>query len=226
MKCHVVNSFSGFHKIISQYNPREYMFRGVANSTYKLRPKIGRKDDHLYGDLYTYETTIMNQFKKLSVPFLTNNPENEWEWLAIAQHHGLPTRLLDWTMNPMVAAYFAVNQDYDVDGVIYSMDNSQLDSNIDFDYEPYVYDETDEVRIFEPKHITSRIIAQNGIFTIHNDPTKPLEETPDIIIEKIIIKKKFKKELRHILNVYGINKATLFPGLDGITEYLDWYTTK
>ena len=222
-----VASFTRFHQLISNYDYRVYLFRGVSKLSHRLKPKIGRID-HAHGDFYTFESTLMKQFKKLSNPYLSKSPDNEWEWLAIAQHHGLPTRLLDWSRNPMVAAYFAIYSDYNCDSVIYAMDSDQFDANIDYDYEPYVYDDAlaNEVKIFEPNHITSRIIAQNGLFTVHSDPMKPLDEIPGIMFDKIIIKKKFRKELKKTLDVYGINKAALFPGLDGITEYLEWFNKR
>lgn len=227
MSRHNISSFSGFHRLLRNYNPRVHIFRGVSSPGHKLIPKIGRNVRHLYSDFYTYETILMNQFKKLSVPYLTRIPENEWEWLAIAQHHGLPTRLLDWTRNPMVAGFFAVNNDYNNDSIIFATDSRQFDANIDFSYEPYVYDElVDEVRIFEPNHIVPRIITQNGLFTVHSAPSKPLDANQSITLDKIVITSSFKKELRNTLDVYGINKATLFPGLDGIAEYLGWFTTQ
>lgn len=222
---HTIHSFSGFHKVISKFDCRKYIFRGVSNKDHKLIPKIGRKVNHVYADFYTYESTLLTQFKKMAEPFLQSIPKNEWEWLAIAQHHGLPTRLLDWTKNPMVAAYFAVNKDSNQDCVIYALDSTRLDSNIDLNFEPYIYDGSIDVKVFEPNHITSRIIVQNGIFTIHNAPLNPIEDDPIIGIEKIIIKSSARKEIKKSLDMYGINKATLFPGLDGIAEYLEWFTT-
>lgn len=223
---HTVRSFAGFHRIISEFDCRICLFRGVSSLKHELKPMIGRVNNHLYGDFYTYETTLMNQFKRMAEPHLKSIPKNEWEWLAIAQHHGLPTRLLDWTKNPMVAGYFSVVKDVDQDSVIYVINSNQFNSNIEYDIEPYVYDDDlSEVKIFEPNLITSRIIAQNGIFTVHDNPTLPLEDVPDIEIERIVIKRTIRKELKKTLDMYGINKATLFPGLDGITEYLQWFTT-
>ena len=222
-----VGSFINFHQVISKYDYRVYLFRGVSKLSYRLKPKIGRIE-HAHADFYTFESTLMKQFKKLSTPYLNKSPENEWEWLAIAQHHGLSTRLLDWSRNPMVAAYFAICSDYNCESVIYAMDSSQFDENIDYVNVPYIYDSAlaNEVKIFEPNHITSRIIAQNGLFTFHSDPMKPLDAIPGIVFDKIIIKRRFKKELKKTLDVYGINKAALFPGLDGITEYLEWFNKR
>jgi hypothetical protein len=217
---YTVSSFSELHEVLEQFNSGDYLFRGVYDLRYKLVPKIGRPRDKGM-DLYEYESSIMKQFRRWAVPFLDKNPQNDWEFLAIAQHHGLPTRLLDWTRNPMVATYFAVNNKHDDDSIVYVIDSSELDSGIDHD--PFVYDEEDnEVTVFEPDHITQRIVTQDGLFTVHNNPKLPLEENEDIEIGKIRIKENCRNKVKQTLDFYGVHKASLFPGLDGITEYLEW----
>ncbi|MDC3411854.1 FRG domain-containing protein [Aquibacillus sp. 3ASR75-11] len=216
---YTVSSFLELHGALEHFKSGDYLFRGVYNTDYKLIPKIGRQSGC---DLFEYEYSIMKQFRRLAVPFLDKTPQNEWEILAIAQHHGLPTRLLDWTKNPIVATYFAVNKQHDSDSIIYVINSSNLDSNIDYNFEPYVYEEDDnEVKLFEPDHVTQRIVAQDGLFTVHNNPLLPLEENEDIEIEKIRINGNCRNTIKQTLDFYGIHKASLFPGLDGITEYLE-----
>lgn len=225
-----VESYAEFHEVIARYDSRQFLFRGVARTTYDLIPRIGRTTDRLHEDLYQYETELMTLFKRNAIPYLTTSPSNEWEWLAIAQHHGLPTRLLDWSRNPIVAAFFAVQESLDEDAVIYALNTGQetLQVATEFEFEPYVYDENraTEVKIYEPDHIIPRIVVQKGCFTVHSDPTLPLNLHPEIFIDRIVIRSHFRKTLKRTLDSYGINTATLFPGLDGLCSYLDWYTRK
>ena len=90
---------------------------------------------------------------------LSFRPQNEWEWLAIARHHGLPTRLLDWTRNPLVAAYFAVEKQHDGDSVVYAYHNERM---IETDRYPDPFDRK-KVGKFVPTHVTRRITAQVGV---------------------------------------------------------------
>lgn len=89
----------------------EMLFRGVTDKARKLVPSIGRgTSDHVGGDIESLESRILSEFKKLSVPILKTTPASELEWLFLAQHYGLPTRLLDWSSNPLVALFFLQNE--------------------------------------------------------------------------------------------------------------------
>jgi FRG domain len=98
------------------------MFRGQSDVTWPLIPSIARMFDKLdgYENWNVFEDDILQRFRKYSAPFINKTPVNRFEWMVIAQHHGLPTRLLDWTTNPLKGLFFAVeNPSHNCDGAVW-----------------------------------------------------------------------------------------------------------
>lgn len=103
--------WSKFEKFMADCAAPEWVFRGQGDEAWKLRPKIGRSD--VLGIEWdpSVEVGLFEEFCRRARQFDPGVGFGAWDWLALAQHYGLPTRLLDWTQNPPVAAYFAVSAD-------------------------------------------------------------------------------------------------------------------
>jgi hypothetical protein len=216
MKEHLINTFSEFHEVIEGYGKKVMIYRGVKSVNHKLEPKIGRIEPTKSSkSKEKNEQEILRLFKERAIPYLDFLPESDWDWLALGQHHGLPTRLLDWTRNPLVACFFAVIKETKEDSLIYAY-NNRFYISVKKHPNPFEYK---KIGKFIPRHITTRISAQSGVFTYHPNPYKSFSSEN---IEKIIIPNNFRPELKKTLSKYGINQSTLFPGLDGLAEHIKW----
>lgn len=217
-----VNSFAELLSVFEKYNPKFTFFRGVVDKSFELRTTASRmsvKQD----EIYKVEKAIFESFKQQAIPFLEFTPRDEWEWLALAQHHGLPTRLLDWSKNPLVSTYFAVEKEPTKDAAIYVLTDRKEPIDTKDYSDPLELPNNEPVRRYTPPHLTGRIISQSGIFTVHNELHLPFYSDQ---IKKIIIPSRLKKSFREQLYKFGVHKASIYPGLDGISDHIKWLETE
>ncbi|RYU94645.1 FRG domain-containing protein [Emticicia agri] len=205
------------------------IYRGVSSNKYKLIPSIGR-DKYKTNDRYLTEKDedlIFRYFKQRAQPYLSKNYD-DMNLLAIAQHHGLPTRLLDWTFNPLAATYFAVEKEIiqpndpskRIEHSLIYIYNKSFNAFINKSFKTI---KVDKVEFFIPNFNDDRIINQNGLFTIHPYPWIEEYNSPDL--STVIIDLSYRRELRKLLNRMGVNQATIYPGLDGIAGHIKWMET-
>jgi FRG domain-containing protein len=225
-----INTLTEFIKLVEEKcNDDYYLFRG-QNQDWPLLPKIARIKMAKGLSIPDGETKIMQDFKRLSRPFLIKEPKNEWEWLALAQHHGMATRLLDWTTNPLSALWFCTKEPaaekFGVVWIFKSPYEDILSNENIFSQSPYAGEST---KIFQPEIVTSRIQSQGGWFTVH----KYMSSNKNFIsfqnnahykeyLMKITIKPSKFSEIRYHLDRMNINQLSQFPDLDGTAKHVEW----
>jgi hypothetical protein len=220
-----LEAFTGF--VERSFNGgSEVLFRGQPRDM-PLVPSLAR-ERLASGNLLDAERAMLDEFRRHSIAHLRVLPPTLWDWVALAQHHGLPTRLLDWTLNPLTSLWFAVRRPPhgNTNGVVWVLCPAADDYARDDEKDAFP---TDRHRVYAPVHVSDRIIAQGAWSTIHHassepphfEPFEESEEFGQKLIKVVIPPGRFA-HFRTYLNRYGVNSASIFPGLDGICEYVRW----
>lgn len=233
MKSKTINSFADYISHVETNYSRQHIFRGIHSLNHKLIPKVGRtkyvsrcSDDPVkrLDELQDLEEHTMSDFIKMSVPHQDLRSISAWDQWTIGQHHGLPTRFLDWTENPLIAAFFATENAKE-DVAVYVVKRDQFNSQTDDLQDVFSFPDEDQVLLYVPSYIHPRIIAQKGVFTVHKDPTVPLDETlvdgNPCEVDQLIIPHDKIMQFVEDLDWCGINRSFIYPGLDGLAHYLD-----
>lgn len=215
-------------------------YRGEENASLTLIPSIQRSKKRLDAERY-----ITNDFYTRARQIIDNPPlkQNYAGWVSLMQHYGLPTRMLDWSLSPLIAVFFAT-ETYktlsDRDGCVWVLVPGLLNEKEGFGncIYPIDADTTQEMLLPAFKHahhnpeLVNRILAcsstandlrmysQYSNFTVHNS----LEHLEDICDEnmlfKIIIPHERKKYFFDSLRVLGITESFVYPDLDHISADL------
>lgn len=226
-----INTF--IHLVVSEFSSAD-LFRGHGNVGWALEPQIDRLlppsceiDDYAF-ERWAQEALALEEFSRLGASALMGHSYTDWELLAVARHHGVPTRLLDWSANPLIALYFAATVEPDLDGIVWCLDS-------DFDLVDLVLGKEEhgdplkirETLVFDPPHLHPRLKAQSSVFTVHPPVLSAGEQRWNSDrMEAVRIPKAFKPQMRAHLEKLGINRIRLFPDLDGIGQSVYEWTSR
>lgn len=212
-------------------------YRGHSDQSWKLESGYERLKKP------PKEISLVNEFRQ-NANFLLDKytPKNDFDWLILMQHYGVPTRLLDWSESPLISLYFAVESESrgskNKDGALWVLDPGKLNENTNAMNDPYIpaFEENDYMADFETIKFDSgtsaglmpiaaiatrnnpRIQAQLGTFTISRSKT-PIEDVGDKAhVTKYIIPKESKPRISGELKILGLGKFQVFPELSSIGE--------
>lgn len=245
-----------------------FAFRGMPDRNFTLQTSL----QNMGGAFEQVEMHLIRNFIKYAYEHvaatnpgiaLSPNGNSPWYWLVLARHHGLPTRLLDWTYSPYVALHFATetlaNEQIPADAVIWCVDYKQTQDLLPNWLQEVLNNEESDVftiemlsmvardiptfdhRIregqnkkggedcllfFEPPSLDARVVNQFALHTMMSNASTRVDEWLDLhpeLCRKIIIPARLKWEVRDKLDQANINERLLYPGLDGLCQWLRRY---
>jgi hypothetical protein len=225
-----------------------FAFRGDCRRGRKLSTGLSR----LGGDPAEKERHLLRNFRKYAQRSFTGD-DSPWNWLALAQHHGLPTRLTDWSYSPWVALHFATASAaaMDADGEVWMLGFESVNSRLPAPLRSVLEREgsfvfTGEMLasvapalgdlaahapepfplFLEPPALTERIVNQAALFSLMSTPAAPVDawiSEHPHACRRIVLPAELKWEVRDRLDQINLTERVLFPGLDGLSRWLARY---
>jgi hypothetical protein len=238
---------SSWQHSISRFRS-DFVFRGASLAGHGLVTSLQA------GGYEPHELHLLTSFRKYALRNAVHG-DSLWNWLSLAKHHGLPTRLLDWTYSPYVAMHFATHSlaAFGEDGAIWCVDYKKANELLPRRFRKLLEDASlnifttemlselaatlrdfdamakhDFVAFFEPPSLDERIVNQFALFSLPSRSNLRLDEFFDRqpnLCRRIIIPAELKWEIRDKLDQGNITERVLFPGLDGLSAWLKRYFT-
>jgi hypothetical protein len=229
------------------------VFRGGSYATHPLLTSLdrlgGMNPPHTKVDL---EEHILRNFIRYSRPHLDDaRPHNDWELLIAAQHHGVPTRLLDWTYSPLVAAFFATRPTHgdERNRVVWRLDWQSVHRQFNLPALALLIQDLDTLHgaqsltpwklfsmkdgrafacMIEPPSLDTRIVAQAATFTLTSTTCQSFDEFLEAqglrdALTKYLLPAEHVGRFRDQLDLVGIDERRLFPDLDGVASAIQRY---
>jgi hypothetical protein len=238
-----LTSWDAFLKLVINPPYSNWAFRGERDERWPLHSSLSRYFHNFDVNPKAWaeqEARILRIFKRKAHQFIDSPPEwdDDFQWLALMQHHGAPTRLIDFTWSPYVAAFFALERTVG-DGVVWALNPARVDSSRNTrparmdprapgNFSRY-YLKGDHRLIWmgEPYTMNRRLIAQSGTFAVPGVLDVPVEEIlsdrdQEGILAKFVLTNPVREVGMRELYRMNITYATLFPDLDGLARSMGY----